>query len=215
MLLQIWKFSMTLTRVILCQYLTLFRRENKMWGWWWGRSSNSLSLHYRRLEAALWEGWAFEPGRFQGHWFSGQVIFPLWVCFFAHHCLAHHRQTFLCSPLGEMSFLCLGRGVLTSGVWHHAGSAGACSYSLSCSSISSSLQLLPFAVNTGLCLEHMFARCCYPFLLIFCPLLYCQVCSNRWSVATASISSLSTYSRILYVLVPTASRRFRQLLPIR
>lgn len=41
------------------------------------------------LQAALWKGWAFEPGRFgvKGHWFSSdlpQVTSPLWVMVSSH-----------------------------------------------------------------------------------------------------------------------------------
>lgn len=55
----------------------------------------------------------------------------------------------------------------TSGVWHHSESTGIYNYSLSCIFISSLTQLLPSAIDTGVCLEHMFSRCHYSFLLIF------------------------------------------------
>lgn len=70
-------------------------------------------------------------------------------------------------PLPQVKCLLSG----TSGVWHHSESTGTYDYSPSCIFTSSLPQLLPSAINIGLCLEHMFARCHHSFLLIF-PLLF-------------------------------------------
>lgn len=62
----------------------------------------------------------FEPGSFgvQGHWFSGdlgQVTLPLWVSVSSHVTAWPRVDTFVSSPLSQMSSL-WGGGVLSLGV---------------------------------------------------------------------------------------------------
>ena len=154
-------------------------------------------------------GWAFQPGRYgiQGHWFSGdhgQVTSPTWVsvssCVTAWpivYTLFHSLPSIRCllsgedcSPLRRLtSFRTHKRPIIT----------------LTCIFISSPPQLLFSAINTGLCLEHMFARCCRPslvcslFLSCLRPGFLSQVVNNY------SLHFLTSYSCLLYVLVPTAA----------
>lgn len=92
----------------------------------------------------------------------GHIASPLCISVSSHVTVWPIVDT-LFYPLPQVRCLLSG----TSGVWHHSESTGTYNYSLSCIFISSPPQLLPSAINTGLCLEHMFARCHYSFLLIF------------------------------------------------